>query len=207
MKPILIACSMLEDEIQHIMGEEHLTYPVVWMERGLHEFPEKLHTHLQEEIILLERDYDTILLGYCRCGNVWRGLMSPCAALAAIDCDDCVHMLLGKGQCGCRSLYFTGGWLRSERFIGKEYRAAQEKYGVCKAERIYQRLLSGYTHLRMIDTGAYDLSRYQKDAIDTAKCLNLQFEVQQGELSLLREFLTFQWNRHVAASKPGCPLL
>ena len=76
MKPILIACSMLEDEIQHIMGEEHLTYPVVWMERGLHEFPEKLHTQLQEEIVLLERDYDTIILGYCRCGNVWRGLMS-----------------------------------------------------------------------------------------------------------------------------------
>ena len=132
--------------------------------------------------------------------------MSPCAALVAIDCDDCVHMLLGKGQCDYRSLYFTGSWLRSEKFIGKEYRAAQEKYGVYKTDHIYQRLLSGYTHLRMIDTGAYDLSRYQKDAIDTAKCLNLQFAVQQGELSLLREFLTFRWNRHVFVSKPDFPL-
>lgn len=202
MKPVLIACSMLEDEIRYIMRESRLNYPVVWIERGLHEFPEKLHRRLQEEVALAEGNYDTILLGYCRCGNAWKGLTSPRATLAAMDCDDCVRMLLGNGRCDFRSLYFTGGWLRSEGFIGREYQAARKKYGVCRAERIYRRLLNGYTHLRMIDTGAYDLPQYLEEAAGTAKRLNLQFDVQQGDLSLLRAFLTFRWDDRIWVAPP-----
>lgn len=52
---ILIACSMMEDEINRVLQKYHLQYPVVWMERGYHSRPEKLRAVLQEQITLAEQ--------------------------------------------------------------------------------------------------------------------------------------------------------
>ncbi|MGN1382926.1 MAG: DUF1638 domain-containing protein, partial [Eubacterium sp.] len=51
---ILIACSMMEDEIGRVLQEKNLQYPVVWMERGYHSYPDKLRAVLQEQIDLAE---------------------------------------------------------------------------------------------------------------------------------------------------------
>ena len=42
MKQILIACAMLEDEINKIYEETGCEMPIVWVERGFHNTPEKL---------------------------------------------------------------------------------------------------------------------------------------------------------------------
>lgn len=52
---ILIACSMMEDELRRVLEEKHLTYPVIWMERGYHSSPDKLRAVLQEQICLAEQ--------------------------------------------------------------------------------------------------------------------------------------------------------
>ncbi len=52
---ILIACSMMEDEIGRVLQEKNLQYPVVWMERGYHSYPDKLRAVLQEQIDLAEK--------------------------------------------------------------------------------------------------------------------------------------------------------
>ena len=121
MSEILIACSMLEDEINLILQQENLRYPVLWMERGLHAAPIQLRSRLEAAIRECEREYDTILLGYCLCGGSLEGMMSTKATLAAMNCYDCVNMLMNDEGIDQHSLYFTAGWLRSEQFIGKEY--------------------------------------------------------------------------------------
>ena len=50
MSEILIACSMLEDEINLILQQENLRYPVLWMERGLHAAPIQLRSRLEAAI-------------------------------------------------------------------------------------------------------------------------------------------------------------
>ena len=48
---IIIACSMVDNEIRMAMELEKSDIPVVWMDKGLHDDPEKLRSALQEEIL------------------------------------------------------------------------------------------------------------------------------------------------------------
>lgn len=66
-KRTLISCAMLEDEVNHILEKTHLTLPVIWIDRGLHNRPENLNQLLQEHINQLQNQ-DEILLtfGLCR---------------------------------------------------------------------------------------------------------------------------------------------
>ena len=53
-KRTLISCAMLEDEVNHILEKTHLTLPVIWIDRGLHNRPENLNQLLQEHINQLQ---------------------------------------------------------------------------------------------------------------------------------------------------------
>lgn len=203
MSEILIACSMLEDEINLILQQEDLRYPVLWMERGLHAIPVQLRSRLQEAIHECEKEYDTILLGYCLCGGSLEGVTSAKATLAAMNCYDCVNMLMKNGEIDNHSLYFTAGWLRSDQFIGKEYDATLQKRGPEKTARIYRKILKGYTHLRMMDTGAYDLQKWENTAKETARKLELDYDVKCASTEILRKLLTHRWDQSILVVPPG----
>ncbi len=205
MDTIVVACSMLEDEIRRVMQEEQLQYEIRWLDRGLHQSPELLHTKVQHAIEELEQDHDEILLCYGFCGNALRNLRASGAVLAAMRCDDCIHMLL-PGRVDSRSLYFTGGWIRSDKFIGEEYQACLEKYGERKTKRIYQTILREYNCLYMVDTGAYDLEQYIPKAMKAADCLALQFIITNGSIDILRKLLTHRWDQDIVMAGPGMPL-
>lgn len=72
-KRTLISCAMLEDEVNHILEKTHLTLPVIWIDRGLHNRPENLNQLLQEHINQLQNQ-DEILLTFGLCGNGTAGL-------------------------------------------------------------------------------------------------------------------------------------
>ena len=203
MSEILIACSMLEDEINLILQQENLRYPVLWMERGLHAAPIQLRSRLEAAIRECEREYDTILLGYCLCGGSLEGMMPTKATLAAMNCYDCVNTLMNDEGIDQHSLYFTAGWLRSEQFIGKEYDATLQKRGPEKTARIYRKILKGYTHLRMMDTGAYDLQNWEKTAKETAQKLELSYDVKHASTEILRKLLTHCWDDSILVVPPG----
>ena len=75
-KRTLISCAMLEDEVNHILEKTHLTLPVIWIDRGLHNRPENLNQLLQEHINQLQNQ-DEILLTFGLCGIGTAGLVSP----------------------------------------------------------------------------------------------------------------------------------
>ena len=72
-KRTLISCAMLEDEVNHILEKTHLTLPVIWIDRGLHNRPENLNQLLQEHINQLQNQ-DEILL------NLWSVRQRYCRA-------------------------------------------------------------------------------------------------------------------------------
>ena len=93
MAAVLLACQMLEDEIQRAVQRTGAQMPIVWVDAGLHEYPDRLREELQRQIALLEQDYDTILLGFCLCGNALHGVRAARARLIAPRFDDCIRML------------------------------------------------------------------------------------------------------------------
>jgi len=39
MGAVIIACNTIKDEVNKVIEEERIDYPVIWIESGLHKFP------------------------------------------------------------------------------------------------------------------------------------------------------------------------
>ena len=66
MKTAVIACKTIEDELNFAMQQTGCTFPVVWLEPGLHNVPEKLHAAVQTAIDDLADDCRVLLaMGFC----------------------------------------------------------------------------------------------------------------------------------------------
>ena len=98
MAEVLLSCEMLEDEMQLALQRTGVQMPIVWLDAGLHEYPAKLRASLREKIAELEQSYDTILLGFCLCGNAMDGVGASRARLVVPRFDDCIRMLMSRAQ-------------------------------------------------------------------------------------------------------------
>ena len=126
MAEVLLSCEMLEDEMQLALQRTGAQLPIVWMDAGLHEYPDKLRAALREKIAELEQDYDTILLGFCLCGNAMDGVGASRARLIVPRFDDCIRMLMSRTQgqlpdVDCHCLYFTHSWTTHGKFLTTQY--------------------------------------------------------------------------------------
>ena len=92
-KKILIACAMQQDEIEKYRKQLNITYPVVYLQRGLHRNPSVLRNLLQQEIDR-HQDVDIILLTYGLCGRGTEGIVSWNTELVMPRFHDCIHQLL-----------------------------------------------------------------------------------------------------------------
>lgn len=203
----LIACSMLRDEIELALAQTKLDCKIVWIDRGLHEYPKRLHAGLQAKIDE-NQDVQVILLAFCLCGNAVLGLRSEKTALIIPWFDDCIHMLMAhkpeaKPQIDAASLYYTRGWLESERFILSDFEAYREKYGPKKAAFIMETMLANYRGLKLIDTGAYDMAGCRDRAVNTAQRLGLAFETAKGTNRILRDLLAGKHAGEFVLVAPG----
>jgi len=102
-RTVLIACSMMEDEIQKVIDQEKIHYPVIWMERGYHEKPDRLRAILQEQIDLAEErfaDADPRARKASEAQEVSEASGTPGAPEASEDSEEKPVILLGYGLCG-----------------------------------------------------------------------------------------------------------
>jgi hypothetical protein len=202
----VIACSMMEDEIRLAMQEAGCNYPIQWIERGLHEYPNKLHEKLSH--VIAETGADIILLAFCLCGNATIGIGSKTASLVLPRFDDCIHMLRSfspgdRGQTDSRSLYYTRGWINSDRFIACEYQNCINKYGLEKAKRIYKMMLENYKSALLMDTSAFDTAECKEKVSAAAKVLGLDFSMTQGSVRVLTKLFRGEWDEEFCVLHPG----
>jgi len=206
MSRLIIACSMIEDEVNFVLREGRIQDPVRWLDRGLHEFPQRLRQVLQQAVD--ESGADEILLTQGLCGNALIGVGSDQATLVAPAFHDCTHMLLSASAgeppaMDSRTLYFTDGWFRSERFITNEYEKCLRQYGQEQTEFIFEMMLKNYRSLTLIDTGAYDCPAACRKGERAAQTLGLSFSVVQGTLRVLRKLFSGQWDQEFLILPPG----
>lgn len=189
----IIACQTLRDELNLAIHETGCQYPVIWVESDYHIDPEKLRIKLQEEIDALE-NVGGILFAYGCCGNGLVGLRASSADLIIPKTDDCISMILSqpgeKYQRHKQTYFLTRGWMESSKSIVNEYRHALERYGEKRAKRLFELMLKHYNYLMLIDTGAYNLNECLTRAKELAGNINLELNVEKGDIWFLEKLLT-----------------
>ena len=208
MKTTVIACKTLEDEVNQALSNTGINYTVKWIESGLHNYPEKLNESLQSAIDeVTESEYILLIFGLC--GNALLGLNSPNTTMVIPKVDDCISLFLGGNskrkemEDETKAYYLTKGWLRYENNIWKEYVRSVEKYGKERTKGIFATMLKHYTHLVVIDTGAYDTEDFLTEAKEVAEALNLELKIVPADLDLLKDALEQNWHNDFIIVEPG----
>ena len=213
-KKILIACSMIEDEINAVFDRfGYGDIEIRWMERGYHNDPDELREVIQNEISRAEADgADTVMLAYGFCGKGASGWHTEHAALAMPRFDDCCNMMLCTGKRQKRNLleagnmYLTKGWSKDEGALLSMLERAQERYGERRGLKVMKLMFDSYTKVTVIDTGCYELEPVQEYAEKCADLLGLELATVPGGNEILRKLITGDWDEDIIVKKPGEPV-
>lgn len=203
----VIACSMLKGEIEHVMREHHMDYPVYWVEKGLHEFPEKL----KRELVRLLPEYADktyIILAYGMCGYAVFDLTSETSTLAIPCFDDCVRMLMSREKGAViptksNYMYLTEEWINSDRFMFDTFEEYKETYGEEKAEMIIEMMIGNYEGVAIMDDGTFDADACYECMCSRAAEYDLTCKKVQGTLRVLEKLLKGEWDEEIVVKQPG----
>lgn len=195
MKPVIIACKTIENELLAAMKQMDCHFPVLWLESGLHNWPDKLRARIQELLDLCQ-EYDTVLLAMSFCGNSVVGLKTGAYQLVIPRSDDCITLLLGS--CSRRkdikaTFFLTEGWLKGEMNLWKEYQTCLARYGEKRGKRIFSVMLAHYINLALLDTGCFDRAALEQQVKEIAATLGLEYMYLDGTLDHLKQLLTGPW--------------
>ena len=192
---VIIACKTLKNELNMAIGQTGVSYPIIWIESGLHESPDKLRAYLQAAIDDLEPG--TALMAFGFCGNSMVGLHTPRARLILPRAADCMPLFLGsvekREQMGAKTYFFTGGYLESERNLAVEYEQALERYDPETAAWLIQEMMKHYERFAVIDTGAFEVAPVVRKIRPLAELLELPVETVPGDMGFFCELLRGPW--------------
>lgn len=125
----LIACQVLQGEIEkYAAGANHIAVSQ-YHEIGLHDRPDQLRATLQSSIDAADarEDIDAIVLVYGLCGKGAAGLRAGRHPLVIPRAHDCITLFFGSrekyasSQAACPDCYYyTPGWNRARRVPGPD---------------------------------------------------------------------------------------
>ena len=197
---LVLACTTLKPELQNAIEAVGCTYPVRWLESGLHNVPKILNSALQEQVDLAAADgFDQILFSFGFCGNSFTGLNTRSCTCIIPRGDDCISLLLGSVknrqelQASAGTYFMTKGWIDGERNIMVEYNYTMEKYGEELGEEIFDMMFGHYKRIGILDTNCYEMSDVIREAEEMARTLHLGCEVIPASNNYLKELLTGPW--------------
>ena len=195
MDTLIISCETIKDELNHAIAETNCGYPVVWLESGLHNYPEKLRARLQETLNGVA-GYARVLMGFGYCGNSIAGIKTGGYETIFPRADDCITILLGSYATRKqheRTYFMTKGWLAGEKNIWWEYQYTIKKYGKKRGKEIYAMVLENYRNLGLLDTGAYDINELNTQTMEIAKELGLEHKILPATTGYIKKLLTGPW--------------
>lgn len=210
----LIACRMVEDEVNAAVERKRADdVQIVWIDRGLHSYPEKLRRHLQEQIDLLEDAGCTdIMLAYGLCGRGTEGLVTKHARLAIPRYDDCLNFMLVTGKRPCRALchagimYLTHGWSEDQGALLQTHEQYVEKYGKRRGDRIMHAMFDSYNSVCVIDNGCFEMDPIREYGRECADLLKLAYIEEPGSNIILEKLIGGRYDDDIIVCEPGRPI-
>lgn len=182
-----------------LMETHGCTDPVLWLEAGDHNRPQKRRDAIETALDACSQ-YDTVVLAMSFCGNILTGLNSREYTLLLPCFDDCIGLLLDAPR-QPDTYYLTDGWLAGQRNILEEYEMSLAKYGTKKTRRIFSAMFRGYRALAWVDTGCTSPEGRIR-VRDAAALLELAFTEVPGTLSRLKKLLFGYSSPHILEIPP-----
>lgn len=203
----VIACAtVIEEMLPFLPGD--VTYEV--LDFGLHLRPGELKKTLQEKIDQASQNADVLLLGYGLCSMAVVNLRASTATLVMPRVDDCISIFLGSGQAYHQqarqepgTYYLTKGWIEVGDSPFEEYKRMIERYGEEKSRRMINLMLKNYKRLAFINTGQYEIERYQAYAQQAAHQFGLRYEEIAGSPALIKKLVFGPWDAEFVVVAPG----
>lgn len=203
----IIACATVIEEILPFLPGD---VPYEVLDFGLHLNPDELKKVLQKTINRASKEADVLLLGYGLCSMAVVGLKATTASLVIPRTDDCIAIFLGSAKAYKEqsrkepgTYYLTKGWIEAGDTPFEEYQQLTEKYGEAKARRMMQLLLKNYKRLAFINTGQYQIKKYQAYSKRKAADFGLRYEEIDGSPALIKKMLTGPWDDEFIVVSPG----
>ena len=200
LKTAVIACKTMEDELNWAMERTNSTYPVFWLEQGLHNVPEKLREAVQTALDGAGAERVLLAMGFC--GNSLGGLRIPAGELVVPRVDDCISLLLGSVKRRLEvsqeyaAYFFTEGWLRGERNIWVEHQHMLETYGEELTAELEKEMFGHYRTLGLLDCGIKPVEPIVEGTKMIAEGLHLEQRVIPASAEYLENLLTGPWPAH-----------
>lgn len=202
----LLACKTLECELRNVIAATGCTYPVYWIDSGLHNYPISLQSCIKQQLDAMT-SYERIIIVFGVCGGVLNGIKTGAHTLVMPRVDDCISLLLGSLEERRRfkdAYFLTYGWLGGERTIYDEYIYTSQKYGQAMADEFSKAIFNGYKRVIMIDSDSYNVERSIEMAKPLAKQFNLKIDILHVDLHYLTDLVTGPWDeRRFVIYKPG----
>jgi hypothetical protein len=208
MSLLLLACNTIREEICAVAQNLRTDMPMIFIESGLHIFPEMLRERLQAEINGTGKEVSHILVGFGFCGNALVGLRSADKTLVVPKVDDCITLLLGsiarRMEINRDGAYFlTRGWIDNGITIWHEYQRCLKQYGQKKTRIIMQSMLGHYRRLVLLETGLPDGGNWRETAEAMASAFSLEKVEITGTYTLIEKLLSRTWDEEFLVIKPG----
>ena len=206
-RTLVMACATVLEEMLPLMpeGMQHQVFDF-----GLHINPEKLRRTLQEAIDAVSGQYDTIILGYGLCSLAVVGIHANHCQLVVPKVHDCIAIFLGSNSAYTSQIktepgtyYLTKGWIEVGDTPFSDYERTVRRYGKERADYIYKLLMGNYKRLALINTGQYELERFQEYASRTAEQFGLRYEEIEGSNALIKKMLLGPWDEEFVVIQPG----
>lgn len=196
MNPLVIACSILKEEIESIIARYGLAdaLDVIWMPESLHNVPDRLKAALQEQIDDVDSARPEILLAYGNCGNALVGLETREVPLVMPRLADCISILLfgydDLDELRKHTIFQTRGMLDGEQGLEAQYKTLVERKGEKRACWIIEEMYKHYDELLLIDTGVCNLAPQLERVRHIGELYHLKPALREGNVGILERLLT-----------------
>jgi N-methylhydantoinase A/oxoprolinase/acetone carboxylase beta subunit len=221
MKLKVVACGVLQPELERLAAESAHEVEVELLEAGLHDRPDLLRERLQDALDQAAgQGYDAVVIGYGLCGRGASGLLARDVPVVIPRAHDCMTLFMGSrgayraqfaGNPG--TFYITPGWYEHKvRPLGHErerhyevyedvtqdprYPVWADQFGHDRAAYLisfHDSWKRNYSRAAFIDTGLAPGESYEQYAREMAEALGWRYERVPGDPHLLRKMIEGPW--------------
>lgn len=232
MKLKVVACGVLQPELDRLAAESAHEVEVELLEAGLHDRPDLLRKRLQEALDeTAGHGFDAVVIGYGLCGRGASGLLARDVPVVIPRAHDCMTLFMGSRQAyraqfagNPGTFYITPGWYEHKvRPLGHERERHYEvyeditqdpRYPVWADQFGHDRAIylinfhdswkKNYSRAAFIDTGLAPGESYEQYAREMAEALGWGYERVPGDPHLLRKMIDGPWeDSEFLVLKPG----
>ena len=211
MKTVILTCSSLYDYVADAQKKMNTSFDVVSIDKSGHNDPEKMKETVKEAIDKMGDDVDTVLVAMAFCGGTWDHVSFD-KKIVIPRCDDCVSILLQKGdeyipnlkEMGHLYLYEMKPEDFSALYLVKGVPKTDNELSGLDPDFLRHMMFDNYHYVDIIDTGlnnCYD-EHYVELAQENADQINAVLGYVEGSNHLLEKLVSGKWDEQFLVAEP-----